>query len=232
MRSIVAVCLIVLTASSVALAEPEIKGTPTELSNYLIDVPKLVVLSGTSELKVQAESAIVMISVNTESGSLHTALKSNQDLRKQIIGILNKSGISPDKIVASRFSSTPQYGLFGKKPSSYISKKDFEKALKDYEKKGVRRLRLNVSEREGLQERIKTARKDMVFQRQIYEGQKKEIEKKKQSKTIQNLLEGIFKKTPQKEASQQDESIKNIEDYRKRISERASAQKKQFKKAA
>lgn len=119
MRNIILTFLIVLLTFPVAFAEPELKGSLSELSAYVTSVSNYVTLSGQSEVKVQADRAIVSIRVVTEDRSLHKALKSNQDLRETIFNTLKKSGISADKISASRFSSTPQYGFFAKKPSSY-----------------------------------------------------------------------------------------------------------------
>jgi len=119
MRNIILTFFIVLLTFPAAFAEPELKGSPSELSDYLASIGNYVTLSGESEVKVQADRAIVSIRVVTEDRSLHKALKSNQDLRTTIFGTLEKGGISADRISASRFSSTPQYGLFGKKPASY-----------------------------------------------------------------------------------------------------------------
>jgi uncharacterized protein YggE len=119
MKKITLTALLILFCAALVFAEPEIKGTPSELSNYLKEIPKHVTLSGKSEVKVQADQAVVEISVKTEDDSLETALKQNQNLRAKIVKSLKNAGIPADKIAASRFSSTPQYGFFGKRPSSY-----------------------------------------------------------------------------------------------------------------
>lgn len=115
MRNIIVTFFIVLLTLPSALAEPELKGSVSELSDYLVSTGNYVTLSGQSEIKVQSDRAIVSIRVATEDSSLHNALKSNQDLRTTIFGTLKKSGISADRISASRFSSTPQNGFFGRK---------------------------------------------------------------------------------------------------------------------
>ncbi|MFC1739290.1 SIMPL domain-containing protein [Planctomycetota bacterium] len=119
MQRVLLMYLVVSIITGAALAEPELKGTPSELTAYLSDIPKYVRLSGTSELKMQADHAKVEISVKTKDDLLQNALKLNQDLRGKIEKSLNSSGISSDKIAASRFSSTPRYGFFSTKPTSY-----------------------------------------------------------------------------------------------------------------
>lgn len=101
-------------------AEPEMKGTPDELTRYLSSLPKEVTLSGESTLEVQDESGIVTIGIKTESPQLENSLLSNQQLRNKIITQLGSSGIPQDRIKGTKFSSTPEYGFLGKKPNNYI----------------------------------------------------------------------------------------------------------------
>ena len=119
MRFFIAVLLLSLMITPIALAEPEIKGNPAELVNYLKLQTESVQITADARLEVQAESAIVIISVITEKESLRKALEDNQRLRQEIIQKLNKSGISSNRISGTKFSSTPQYGYWGKKPKSY-----------------------------------------------------------------------------------------------------------------
>jgi uncharacterized protein len=100
-------------------AEPEIKGTPTELSQYLNNVAQTVSLTGQSELKVAADRAVISLKVVTENKSLQDALQSNQELRARIQKTLIGRGFSTNRIQASKFSSTPQYGMFKEKAKSY-----------------------------------------------------------------------------------------------------------------
>jgi uncharacterized protein len=119
MRNLIAVCVVVLVAGSTAFAEPELKGTPSELAKYLSGLPKSITLTGESKVKVQADKAIVEISIKTETSSLEACLKSNQTLRAGITAKLTDAGIPADKIVAEKFSSTPRYGLWSNKPNKY-----------------------------------------------------------------------------------------------------------------
>jgi uncharacterized protein len=119
MRNLIAVCMVILVVGSAAFAEPELKGTPSELTAYLRSLPKMIILTGESKVEVQADKAIVEISIKTENGSLEACLKSNQTLRASITAKLTEAGIPADKIIAEKFSSTPRYGFFGKKPNNY-----------------------------------------------------------------------------------------------------------------
>jgi uncharacterized protein YggE len=119
MRNLIIVCVVVLVVGSTAFAEPELKGTPSELTAYLQSLPKSITLTGESKVEVQADKAIVEISIKTENSSLETCLKSNQALRASITAKLGEAGIPADKIAAEKFSSTPRYGLFGDKPNKY-----------------------------------------------------------------------------------------------------------------
>lgn len=136
----ISIILVVLMTASIGLAEPELKGSPSELSAYLAGVPRPVALTGKSEVKAPADQAVVKITVRTEGSSLEAALKANQDLRVKMLATLKKSGIPSERIVPSKFSSTPQYGFFSKRPSGYKvenlvkitikSEKDFQEVAK------------------------------------------------------------------------------------------------------
>ena len=119
MRNLIIVCVIVFVVGSTAFAEPELKGTPSELTAYLRSLPKSITLTGESKVEVQADKAIVEISIKTENSSLEACLKSNQTLRAGITAKLTDAGIPADKITAEKFSSTPRYGFFSNKPNKY-----------------------------------------------------------------------------------------------------------------
>jgi len=100
-------------------AEPELKGSPDEIRSFLYPKDKVITLVGQSEERAYSDKAIISLVVTTEGKTLSTALAQNSKLRKSITSTLTKSGIKPDAIKSSRFSSSPEYGWFGKKPSSY-----------------------------------------------------------------------------------------------------------------
>ena len=58
MQNSTIIFLAVLTVVVPVFAEPEIKGSPSELAGYLAGVPKYVTISGKSELKVQIGDAL------------------------------------------------------------------------------------------------------------------------------------------------------------------------------
>lgn len=116
-----------LTAS----AEPEIKGTATELAQYLNGVPKTVTVSGEAEVRVPARRAVLSLRVTTDNHSLQEAFRRNSEVRQKIADVLNKQGISPDRIQSSRFSSTPKFGIFGDKAKSYRVENVMRVAVQD-----------------------------------------------------------------------------------------------------
>ena len=56
-----------------AFAEPELKGLPGELTEYLKGVPKTVTVTGESEVKVEADKATASLRVQTENKSFQEA---------------------------------------------------------------------------------------------------------------------------------------------------------------
>ncbi|MDH5648155.1 MAG: SIMPL domain-containing protein [Gammaproteobacteria bacterium] len=112
--------LIFLAAYSAAsVAEPELKGTPGELSSYLSGVPEKVFISGYGEIKANADKAVITLVVKTEDSKLSGAIKKNKEVRNTIRNVLKQKGIKPEYIKDSKFSSTPEYGFFGDKPNNY-----------------------------------------------------------------------------------------------------------------
>lgn len=102
-----------------AYAEPELKGSPDELRGFLHPADRVVTISGHAEEKAYSDKAIVSLVITTEEKLLSKAISINGNLRDKITRSLVSSGIQPDLIKSSKFSSSPQYGWFGSKPSSY-----------------------------------------------------------------------------------------------------------------
>ena len=100
-------------------AAPELKGEPEELANYLLDGKRVVSIAAHGQSKVQADRAIVSLRVKTKDGAFAQALKSNREVRSKLSHQLQQAGIAPERIAAGKFSSLPNYGFFGNKPSSY-----------------------------------------------------------------------------------------------------------------
>ena len=118
MRHLIALNFVLLLVARLN-AEPELKGSPAELAAYLAGLPKTVSVTGESEVKVQADRAIISLKVTTENKSLQEALRANQEIRSKMLNSLKDRGIPADRIQASKFSSTPKYGLFSDKAKSY-----------------------------------------------------------------------------------------------------------------
>jgi uncharacterized protein len=114
--TLIGLCLLTCTR---AFAEAELKGTPADLAQYLVTVPKTVTIDGEAEMKVPADKAILSLKVATEHKSLHDALRANQELRAKLLAFLKEHGIPAERVHASRFSSTPKFGWFGDKAKSY-----------------------------------------------------------------------------------------------------------------
>lgn len=100
-------------------AAPELKGNPDDLRGFLHPQSRLVSISEHAEETAYSDIALVHLVVTTEDHLLSKALKANADLRKTIQNKLIDKGIAADQINTSKFSSSPQYGWFGKKPDSH-----------------------------------------------------------------------------------------------------------------
>jgi len=118
MKRIFLVVFLVLI-SGYAISEPELKGSPQELKGFLHPTGKVVTINGEAEEKAYSDKAIVSLAITTESKLLSQAISSNSALREKITAALIKSGVNANTIKSSKFSSLPEYGWFGSKPSNY-----------------------------------------------------------------------------------------------------------------
>lgn len=118
MKKIPFVLLLSLLIGSIQ-AEPEIKGNPEELKGFLYPNANKVTISGYADEKTYSDQAIVTLVVTTESELLSSAISKNSSLRSKITKSLVGANIPEEQIKSSKFSSTPQFSWFGKKPSSY-----------------------------------------------------------------------------------------------------------------
>ncbi len=116
---LLAICALGLLSRS-ALATPEIKGSPDEIRQYLSGIPQTVNLSGSAEKKNYAKQARISLLVMTSSPALADALKKNSAIRKQTRKTLQGLGIKEGSIAESKFTSTPEYGLFSDRPKAYL----------------------------------------------------------------------------------------------------------------
>lgn len=111
--------LLLIASSTVALANPELKGNPEDLRQFLHPKDKLVSIYAQAEEKAYSDKAIVSLVITTEDKLLSESLSKNSQLRENITQQLVSAGITPENIKSSKFSTSPQYGWFGKKASSY-----------------------------------------------------------------------------------------------------------------
>ncbi len=113
------IVLVLLIAKS-AYAEPRIEGTISELREYFLsENVNTVVLEATASNKVSYNKAVIKLLIKTENKNLATALEVNSKIRAKIKKMLVSSGIDKKNIKESKFSSTPEYGIFGDEPDSY-----------------------------------------------------------------------------------------------------------------
>lgn len=113
------VFIIILLLTSEAFSAPQLNGTPKELASYLNGVKKTVTISASADRVVVSDRAIVRLMVKNENTSLARALKENTDIRDVIKTQTQRAGVEPGNIRDSKFSTTPQFGIFGEKPKSY-----------------------------------------------------------------------------------------------------------------
>jgi len=118
-------------AGFTALAEPEIKGTVSELSNFITTIPKTVMVTGEAEVRVPARRAVVSLKVVADNKSLQAAMRANLELREKLTDYLKKQGISSDNITSSKFSSTPKFGMFSDKAKSYQVENEVRVSVQD-----------------------------------------------------------------------------------------------------
>ena len=118
MRHVITISLGLLLIQRLS-AEPELKGSPTELAAYLAGLPKTFSVAGESEVKLSADRALISLRVSTEHKSLQDALRANQEVRNKILNSLRDRDIPGERIQASKFSSTPKFGIFSDKAKSY-----------------------------------------------------------------------------------------------------------------
>ena len=112
-------CLLLCCLPLGAFAQPELKGSPNELRQFLHPNDKIVTLSAEAEEKAYSDRAIISLVITSEDKQLSASISNNIALRASISQQLVTAGINPEHIKSSKFSTSPQYGWFGKKPDSY-----------------------------------------------------------------------------------------------------------------
>lgn len=123
--------LILVVLSGVAHAAPKLSGHPDELESYLLEKRKLVVLSAEGLVTVEADTAVIRLSVLTKESKFRSALNKNRRVRDVVARTLVDAGVDQSNISFSKYSSLPRMGLFGKKPSSYEVRNEVKVAIKN-----------------------------------------------------------------------------------------------------
>lgn len=111
-------CLAALAGAALA-GEPELRGTPGELRQYLKPPPRVVILQGHARQVLQSDVARVTVVVKTTGKDLPAALRANATRREAFVAALVAASIDAKKVSAEKFSTSPQFGWFGKTPSSF-----------------------------------------------------------------------------------------------------------------
>ena len=111
--------LIIGLVIAVPMSATELKGNPEELRSFLHPNQNVVSLMGEAKETAYSDKAIINLIITTEENDLANALQKNAEMRKLIISTLTSKGLKPENINTSKFSTSPQFGWFGKSPSSY-----------------------------------------------------------------------------------------------------------------
>ena len=108
-----------LLAAQAVMAEPELSGTPSDLTQHLSGLPGQVTISGSAERRVEADRAVVAITVRTSEKQLRPAMEQNRKLRAEIVVELTGGGVDEARIHTSRFASTPAHSSWTGKVKEY-----------------------------------------------------------------------------------------------------------------
>ena len=111
--------LVGLLFAPVLSAQVEVSGTPEEVRQFIEPQPLVIEIQGFAETLAAADVARITLLVVTEEKTLTEALSRNAAIRQQLVQTLIDYGIDAEDIDNTQFSSSPQYGLFGRKPSQY-----------------------------------------------------------------------------------------------------------------
>jgi uncharacterized protein YggE len=106
-------------AVSVVPNQTELKGSPEALREFLHPRENRVSLSAMAEETAYSDIAIVSLVISTKEKELAESIEANGTLRENIRKAMLAAGVSNEKINNSKFSSSPQYGWFGKTPASF-----------------------------------------------------------------------------------------------------------------
>jgi len=100
-------------------AEVEMRGAPADLQKYLQPARRTVTLTGHARQTVPSDVGHVSVIVRTQAKELAAAMRANAERRSALAQQLTREGIPDKAIRAEKFSSSPQFGWFGRSPASY-----------------------------------------------------------------------------------------------------------------
>lgn len=119
MKRAIPLLILCATRAGLTAAEPELKGSPTEVSAYLASQQIHATLVGEAEVKVPADRAVVTLRMSSEHKSLKEASQASQKLRASLTAYLAENGIGAERVQSAKFSSTPRTGTWSDKVKSY-----------------------------------------------------------------------------------------------------------------
>ncbi|MDX1564402.1 MAG: SIMPL domain-containing protein [Phycisphaeraceae bacterium] len=107
----------VMGLAAMAGADVELRGKSAELRAHLSATEGLVDLSGSAEVKSDTDEAVVALAIVSKQTKLKDAMEANYRIRTRLINFLKTIDVADDRVKTSRFSSTPNAGLFSKTAS-------------------------------------------------------------------------------------------------------------------
>ncbi|BFM13182.1 hypothetical protein R50072_33350 [Simiduia litorea] len=176
-RLSVLLTLVCFAFTSALQAAPELKGSPEELKGFLHPSSQTLFISDSAEETAYSDQAIVNLLVTTEEKTLGSALEKNAALRNNIRTQLTAQGIAANDIKNSKFSSSPEFGWFGKEPSSY---------------KVVNRMSIKIEQEASLQNiaNISDQYKEVVLSGTQFEHSKKtDVSQKVKTLALKKVME-------------------------------------------
>ena len=109
MKRIVWCVLAMAALLPLGAAEPELTGTPSQLKEYLSDIPQVITLNGQVDLPVDADRVIFTLSIATEGETLDGALKALRGKKDDVVKGLKAKGVAPEKILTLNLPVVPLY---------------------------------------------------------------------------------------------------------------------------
>jgi uncharacterized protein YggE len=131
MKPLIPLLILSIPPAGLVAAEPELKGSPTEVAAYLASQQIHATLAGEAEVKVPADRAVVTLRLSTEHKSLKEASLANQQLRASLTAYLAENGIGAERVQSAKFASTPRTGIWSDKVKSYKVESQLEVTVLD-----------------------------------------------------------------------------------------------------